>query len=126
VPAFIITRLSARSRVKSEAGLSSEDGLPLPKFMEELVPTIRISSSDNGGPQDYDAFKLLAEAKKYSRGGRGKSREGSSSVSSANRLWRDGPSIVKAYHGVLQRLGPDIVLPDYDELLLRRSARVFP
>src|SRR5262245_32759036 len=88
-----------------------------PKAMEELVhydPHLVVGILGGGAGTTYDAFKLLAEAKKYGArvalfGRKINSAENQLAFIHFLRLIADGEvapeEAVKAYHGVLQRLG---------------------
>jgi hypothetical protein len=119
VPAFINDAI-----VRTLGGVTSA-GRPLflkmvyhgPKFMEELVhydPHLIVGILGGSAGTTYDAFKLLAEAKKYGArvalfGRKINNAENQLAFIQFLRLIADGEigpeEAVKAYHGVLKRLG---------------------
>src|SRR5205807_8714760 len=110
--------------VRTVGGVTSK-GRPLflkmvyhgPKAMEELVhydPHLVVGILGGGAGTTYDAFKLLSEAKKYGARGAlfGRKINNAESQLAFIRFLRhiaDGDitaeEAVKAYHGVLQKLG---------------------
>src|SRR5262245_10460137 len=119
VPAFINDAI-----VRTLGGVTGA-GRPLflkvvyhgPRAMEELVhydPHLVVGILGGGAGTTYDAFKLLAEAKKYGArvalfGRKINNAENQLAFIRFLRLIADGEvgpeEAVKAYHGVLQRLG---------------------
>ncbi len=119
VPAFINDAI-----VRTLGGVTSR-GRPLflkvvyhgPKFMEELVhydPHLVIGILGGSAGTTYDAFKLLAEARKYGArvalfGRKINNAENQLAFIEFLRLIADGQigaeEAVRAYHGVLQKLG---------------------
>src|SRR5262245_58212436 len=119
VPAFINDAI-----VRTLGGVTAK-GRPLflkvvyhgPQFMEELVhyvPHLVVGVLGGSAGTTYDAFKLLAEAKKYGArvalfGRKINNAENQLAFIRFLRLIADGEvgpeEAVRAYHGVLQRLG---------------------
>ncbi len=119
IPAFINDAI-----VRTLGGVTAK-GRPLflkvvyhgPKFMEELVhydPHLVVGVLGGSAGTTYDAFKLLAEAKKYGArvalfGRKINNAENQLAFIRFLRLIADGEvgpeEAVRAYHGVLQRLG---------------------
>jgi hypothetical protein len=119
VPAFINDAI-----VRTLGGVTAR-GRPLflkvvyhgPKFMEELVhydPHLVVGILGGSAGTTYDAFKLLAEARKYGArvalfGRKINNAENQLAFIHFLRLIADGQlgpeEAVRAYHGVLQRLG---------------------
>src|SRR5437016_6365213 len=126
--------------VRTVGGVTSK-GRPLflkmvyhgPKYMEELVhydPHLVVGILGGSAGTTYDAFKLLAEAKKY--GGRvalfGRkinNAENQLAFVQFLRLIADGEvgpeEAVRAYHGVLQRLGVKPHRPLKDDMVLQTN-----
>jgi hypothetical protein len=133
VPAFVNDVI-----VRTLAGVT-EKGRPLflkvvyhgPKAMEELVrydPHLIVGILGGSAGTTYDAFKLLAEAKKYGArvalfGRKINNAENQLAFIQFLRLIADGEvgpeEAVRAYHGVLQRLGIPPHRPLEDDLKLQ-------
>lgn len=104
-----------------------------PKAMEELVtydPHLVVGVLGGGAGTTYDAFKLIAEAQKYGArvalfGRKINNAEHQLSFVKFLRLITDGDitpeEAVRAYHGVLQKLGIRPHLPLEDDLTLQTN-----
>ncbi len=104
-----------------------------PKAMEELVhydPHLVVGILGGGAGTTYDAFKLLAEAKKYGArvalfGRKINNAENQLAFVHFLRLIADGEvgpeEAVKAYHGVLQKLGVKPQRSLQDDLVLQTN-----
>jgi hypothetical protein len=135
VPEFINDAI-----VRTLGGVTSR-GRPLflkmvyhgPKAMEELVhydPHLVVGILGGGAGTTYDAFKLLAEAKKYGArvalfGRKINNAENQLAFIHFLRLIADGEigpeEAVRAYHGVLQHLGVRPHRPLADDMVLQTN-----